>query len=263
MERTPVNDGLHMPTIKAHSVEKIRRHNFFARMFATGMKNKWPQRAYIGLYSGAGLARLDSDGSVVETTALSALREPFTHYIFVDSDPECIRALEQRARPYQDDKSVHFVLGDANECVPAVRSRLPRFSKANGLLSFCFVDPFNAGVKLETIKGLASLKMDFLILLAAGLDVRRNWRLYLSDEKNSRIADFIDCPDWRREFRDSGEPSPIRFVMRKFDAAMVGLGYKQPRPAHHHAIKTNGRFLYYLSFYSKHERGQGFCPDSC
>src|SRR4029077_4567853 len=74
------DDELYLPSIKEHSLEKIRRHNYYARMFATSMKNKWPQRAYVGLYSGAGRARIEGTGEIIETTALSALRlaDPFT-----------------------------------------------------------------------------------------------------------------------------------------------------------------------------------------
>jgi hypothetical protein len=41
-------DGLFQHTIKPHSLDKIIRHDFYARVFSTSMKNKWAQRAYIG-----------------------------------------------------------------------------------------------------------------------------------------------------------------------------------------------------------------------
>jgi hypothetical protein len=66
-------DDLYTPPIKQHSLEKISIHNRYAGLFNRAMKNKWPQRAYIGLYSGAGRAQVDPTGELVETTAMSVL----------------------------------------------------------------------------------------------------------------------------------------------------------------------------------------------
>ena len=60
MLRDLPDDGLFLPSIKPHSLDKIIRHDFYAGVFATAMKNKWAHRAYIGLYSGAGRARLET-----------------------------------------------------------------------------------------------------------------------------------------------------------------------------------------------------------
>lgn len=250
------SDGRWTPVIKPHSLEKIRHHNLYAHVFATAMKNKWPQLAYIGLYSGAGHAHIGDDGPVVETTGIGALRENFTHYIFVDAEHECIDALKARAEPLQHDRPITFIHGDVNNHVDAVRAALPSFSRGRGLLSFCFVDPFSAGLTFATIRALASHRVDFLILLATGVDVRRNWRTYLADTHNSRIAELIDCPNWREEFKLSGERHPVRFVVKKFDEAMARLGFLLPRADDHHAVKTGAVLLYHLSFYTKHPLGQ-------
>lgn len=42
-------DGLYTPTIKQHSLEKIRLHNRYAAIFASAMRAKWQQLGYIGL----------------------------------------------------------------------------------------------------------------------------------------------------------------------------------------------------------------------
>lgn len=46
----------------------------YVLLFSTAMKNKWPQRAYLGLYSGAGRARVAETDEIVETTVMSAFR---------------------------------------------------------------------------------------------------------------------------------------------------------------------------------------------
>lgn len=261
--RNLTDDGLYLPSIKEHSLEKIHRHNYLARMFATGTKYRWPQRAYIGLYSGAGRARVESTGEIVETTALSVFRlpDPFTKYIFVDSDLQCTQALKKRiaALPGQHDPEI--ILGDANEQVGSVLKALPRFSRNKGLLSFCFVDPFAANLKFRTIRALGThRKMDFLILLMLGNDARRNFRRYHDDPSDTRIADLIDCPEWREEYRLSDDTNIVRFLLRKFDTAMTNLGYRNAQPEHYHRVTAAGTGVmqYILILYSRHELGQAF-----
>ena len=83
------DDGLYMPEIALHSLKKIEIHDYYVALFSAAMKDRWPQRAYVGLYAGAGRARVRGSGQIVETTPLGAIRSapPFTKYIFVDQDP--------------------------------------------------------------------------------------------------------------------------------------------------------------------------------
>lgn len=75
-------DGLYRPAIKRHSLEKHRRHNFYAALFSKAMHWRWKHRVYIGLYAGAGRAIVQPGGELVETSALAVMRQefPFTKY---------------------------------------------------------------------------------------------------------------------------------------------------------------------------------------
>lgn len=264
--RIVLDDGLYLPTIKSHSLEKIARHNYFLRLFSTGMKARWPQRAYIGLFSGAGRARIKETSAIVETTAISAFRlpDPFTKYVFVDADAQCNSALRQRIEALPTSHDVTILDGDANKIVDDIKRALPQFGRNNGLLSFCFVDPFSAELKFSTIAALGQLRMDFLILLMLGFDARLNFRRYFEDENSTRIADLVDCPTWRAEFANSHDRNVVRFLLRKFDEAMMRLGYRTSLPSHYHPVNVRGKGVmqYMLAFYSKHERGQTFWEKS-
>jgi three-Cys-motif partner protein len=259
------DDGLYTPIIKQHSVEKIRVHNYYLALFTTSMKAHWPQRAYLGLYSGPGRARLEGTGEIVETTAMSAFRprSPFTKYIFVDNDPRCIEALEGRIAALPDKHDVSLIPADVKDALPQIVEAMPRFGPGNGLLSFCFIDPFSAALDFEVIRTLGSrYKMDFLILLMLGRDVRTNFRKYLEDPADTRIGSLIDDPNWREEWRERGlhKRELVRFLLGKFDAAMARLGYKAGRPSDAHPVRVMGKnvFLYSLVFYSKSDLGKQF-----
>lgn len=258
-------DEFYTPDVKPHSVEKIRIHNYYLALFSTAMKGHWPQRAYLGLYSGPGRAQVEGTGEVIETTALSAfrLRYPFTKYIFVDNDPRCIEALTGRIARLPESHDVTLIQADVSEATPQIIEAMPHFWRGHGLLSFCFIDPFSAELDFEVIKTLGTrYRMDFLILLMLGRDVRTNFRRYLEDPADTRIGSLINDPDWRVEWRDRGlgRRDLVRFILQKFDTAMTELGYHAARPSDSHPIRVMGKnvFLYSLVFYSKSILGRKF-----
>ncbi|HSW29773.1 MAG TPA: three-Cys-motif partner protein TcmP [Longimicrobiales bacterium] len=257
------DDDLYTPPIKGHSVEKIRIHNAYASIFSTAMKDKWPQRAYIGLYSGPGRARIDRSGEIVESTAVSALRlrDPFTKYIFVDHDPRCVDALRARAATVQRGLDVTVIQEDVGRATARLIDAMPDYGPGRGLLSFCFIDPFSAELDFDVIGTLGSrYRMDFLILLMLGRDIRTNFQRYLEDASDTRIARLVDDPKWRDEWlaRPRRPRELLPFLHGKFDQAMTRLGYPPSPPGESHSIRVMGKnvFLYSLVFYSKDPLGQ-------
>ena len=259
------DDGLYTPTIKCHSLHKIQLHNYYVELFSTSMKRQWPQRAYLGLCSGAGRARVEETDEIVETTAMSAVRvqHPFTKYVFVDNDLRCIEALKGRIAALPGEHDFTLLLEDVNLAGEKIVEAMPSYSSDHKLLSFCFIDPFSADLNFDVIKALGTrYQMDFLIVLMLGRDVRTNFRRYLSDPSDTRIASLIDDPDWREGWAGKGPGSRgvIRFILEKFDEAMTGIGYRAAQPDDAHPIRVFGKnvFLYSLVFYSKNPLGQKF-----
>jgi three-Cys-motif partner protein len=260
--RNLADDGLYLPRIKEHSLEKIRIHNYFVRIFATAMKTKWHHRAYVGLYSGAGRAMLEKTGEIVETSALSAVRlpDPFTKYIFVDQDPRCTSALEQRIGALNDPPDRQILTGDVNVLIPEIRRALPKYTGEQRLLSFCFVDPFAADLRFDTLRALSAYRMDFLILLMLGLDARLNFKQYFEDESDNRIAELIDDPDWRADYSERKDRDVVRYILQRFDDAMVSLGYQSSNLEDSYPVRipTKDVLIYSLVYYSKHPLGASF-----
>jgi hypothetical protein len=131
------DDGLYLPEIRTHSLEKLRRHNFYAAIFSKAMARKWRHRVYIGLYAGAGRAIIRGTREIVETSALAVVRQevPFTKYIFVDSDPQCTTALADRVASLDDDFDVTLLQLPVNDAVPE-RFAIQKFDEAMARLGF-------------------------------------------------------------------------------------------------------------------------------
>jgi three-Cys-motif partner protein len=250
--------GLYLPTIKAHSLDKIRLHNYYAQLFTQSMKRQWPQRTYLGLYAGAGRARLDPGGEIIETSAMNVfrLRDTFTKFIFVDADPRCSNALRARieALPARFDYTI--VDSDVNDSVPAIRGAMPRFSKESRMIAFSFVDPF----AISVLEELSAYRMDFLVLLMLGRDARTNWQKYLNDPADNRIAELLGDPEWRSDWHRSEDQNVIRFVARKFNEGMARFGYDPVTPEEMRPVRLPGKNVlqYYLVLYSKHPLAKKF-----
>ncbi len=256
MEALPslADDGLATPLVGEWAEEKYQLVSCYAQVFARSMKNKWEQRTYIDLFSGAGRARLRDSGRIVPASPLLALgiSDPFDRYIFCDLDDANIDALKSRVRLDYPARDVRYVPGDSNANVGQVLSLIPPYSSGNRVLTFCFVDPFNIkNLKFETIRQLAEGKrrIDFLCLIPSGMDAQRNTR-----QENSLYADFLDNPAWRDAWKieEQNRRGFASFFVDQFGSAMERLGFLWEGVPSTRIIKNEkNSAIYHLSFFSR------------
>ena len=194
-------DNFVTPTVGTWAKRKYKLVYEYNELFSSGMKNNWENRIYIDLYSGSGKSKIEKTGQVLYSSALLSLKVPdkYDKYIFCDKESANINSLKTRIEKEFPELKPEFIVGDCNEKVEEIASLIPKPSKSNKVLSFCFIDPFALIVKFETIKRLSSLFMDFLVLLAFGMDGKRNIKYYIN-ENNKRIDDFLGLADWRERW---------------------------------------------------------------
>ena len=127
------------------------------------------------------------------------------------------------------------------------------------VLSFCFADPFSVKLRFRTVRRLATDRfIDFLILLALGMDANLNLPLYLQDE-HQRIEEFLENPAWRTEWQVARQRGHafIPFLATQYARAMKGLDYLETPLAKMYPVRSYDRNLplYYLAFFSRHAQG--------
>lgn len=250
------DDGLHTPEVGEWGVEKYLRVWMYDEIFTTSMKGKW-KRTYVDLFAGAGHALLKESGRAVLSSAMLALHVPhrFDRYVLCEADRTRMEALRERvgrAAPWAD---VVFLEGDANRIAQSIVHAIPSDS-----LAFCFADPFGTNLRLSTIRVLAAAgRMDFLILLALGMDANRNRELYTEDE-STRLDEFLGDSTWRERWAAEEKRGGRfqRFLAREYAGAMQSLGYLETALDEMHPVKDRGRLLYHLAFFSKAERAKKF-----
>jgi three-Cys-motif partner protein len=109
---------------------------------------------------------------------------------------------------------------------------IPKASAGNSVLSLCFLDPFDFSIKFDTIRKLASFYIDFLVLLAIGMDANRNYDHYV-DGESTRIDEALGGIEWRARWKEVGvRREDFRpFLAQEFAHSMETLRYL-PIPLH-------------------------------
>ncbi len=256
------DDGLYIPEVGLWADQKYKLVGGYCEIFTTGMKNLWDELIYVDLFAGAGYARIKDTNKIRMSSALISMsvNHKFSKYILCEEDEKCFTALRTRVEMHYPDLNVEFIKGDSNGNINEIIKAIPKHTTEKKVLRFCFVDPFSLNLKFTTIKKLANVgKIDFLILLALYMDANRNLFNYIS-ENSTKVDDFIDDTSWREPFKSGKLPSKdfSKFIADKYDHNMRRLGYIEPVKKHLIRIDDIRVPLYYLAFYSKHERGNDF-----
>jgi three-Cys-motif partner protein len=261
MSRTRTNllitaepDGLKTTPIGRWALDKYKLVSLYARLFSTGMKNRWLDRAYIDLCAGSGFSQIEGTDQLYYGSPLLAMGvpDPFNRYIVCERGEESLSALRQRVNRLFSGRDVEFVLGQHDKKIRDITKKIPC---GNSVLSFCFIDPFDLSIKFSTIKHLSGYRLDFLLVLMLNVDAHRNVRHYTS-ASNHKIDDFLGLPDWRGKWKlEEKKGTPFaRFVAETFSKQMESIGHL-PVPFHRMKLirsDTNSP-LYHLALFSKND----------
>jgi three-Cys-motif partner protein len=257
------DDGLITNSIGPWAEDKYRYMGMYAEMFSTGMKNKWPRRLYLDLFSGPGYSRVRDTGRVVLGSPMIALSlpDPFDEYVFSDEDPGALDALRTRVARLDQHPPVTYIPGDANVAVARIVEMVSA-TPSKSTLSFCFLDPYKLNIHFQTVQRIADGRaVDFLILLALYVDANRNIQWYVGDD-NPTIDLFLGDRTWRARWKTAvrAGDSIVKFLANEYSGRMAQIGYLPMALDDMIKVRTTEKRLplYYLAFFSKHQKGLEF-----
>ena len=257
------DDGLPLATVRSWAIKKYNLVYEYDSLFSKGMKNRWDTRVYIDLCSGPGRGIIKKENKILNTSPILSLLVPdkFDKYIFCHINKAYIDALRERVTAIHAVNNVTYLVGDSNKLVDQIIQSIPKPSPENSVLTFCFVDPFSLIIEFETIKRLSKYFMDFLVLLAFGMDGKRNIKLYI-DENHERIDNFLSLNDWRERWGKAFKEGIklTKFLADEFTSQMLKLEYRKEALNSFIEIRSDVKNLplYYLAFFSRHEQGYNF-----
>lgn len=251
------DDGLACPEVRWWAESKYRLISLYDELFATGMKNKWDQRVYIDLYAGAGYSRVQGTEVRLKGSPILALSVPdaFDKYIFCEENEDLLAALRQRTLRIAPNADVSFIPGSCDNEIEAICEAIPKGTPRNKVLSLCLVDPFDFGIKFATIRRLSRVFVDFLVLLAVGMDAGRNYDHYV-DGNHPKIDEALGNTEWRERWKTykGGRKRFREFLASEFAMSMHSLGYLDVKPHQMKLVRSDEKNLplYYLALFSRH-----------
>lgn len=254
------DDGLVAPDVGAWAEEKHRLVSLYSTLFSSGMKAKWSKRTYVELYAGAGHSRIRGTSRFIFGSPLLALKvkDPFDKYVFCEEKSNKLDALKIRATRTAPHADIAYVLGDCNKRTTEILARIPQGSSGDTALSLCFADPFDISLEFKTIRALASSRyVDFLVLLALGMDANRNYELYLREDAD-KVDKFLGSNSWRERWATAQWDAIkfTRFLADEFTKSMATLGYIPPPHYTMKEVRSHEKnlALYRLALFSRNER---------
>jgi len=257
------DDRLLCPEVGSWAEVKYRLISLYATLFSSGMKAKWDVRVYVELYAGAGYNRIRGTGTIIAGSPIRALtvKDPFDKYIFCEESPELLDTLKARVKRTAPSADVEFIRGDCNLQAKTICSKIPQGSSQKTVLSLCFVDPFDIGIKFGTLRTLSKRYVDFLILLAVYMDANRAYSHYVSP-RSTKVEEFLGSKTWRERWavaQNEGTPFPD-FLAREYASGMETLGYL-PTPIYSmKKVRSDEKNLplYYISLFSRNPLASQF-----
>jgi three-Cys-motif partner protein len=253
------SDGLVARDSGEWASDKLFYVGRYMAIFAGGMKNKWPRRAYLDLMSGPGRCLVLDTGREFDGSPLLALKtkEPFTDVILVEAEPILAAALRQRTHAAGLRPSPVIVSADCNELavIDDLRGRVNR-----GTVTLTFVDLLGMNVTMATLRRLTmNLPMD-LIITFPEMDVVRNWQAAVSDDPEHavRFDEFFGATGWRSAIAQT-KPGE-----READAMIRFYGQQLQDLGYHVSVlpltmkNSRGGTLYRPIFASRHATGTKF-----
>lgn len=265
--------------------------------YTTRLKNQlqW-KKIYIDAFAGPGLSRVrakprdeaeplpDLFANEIETDPVEqeveylegsprvalSLENPFDHYIFIEKNPERLRALEALKQEYEARKhesgsayDIDIRSGDANQILLEVLGSGISKRTHRG---YVFLDPFGLQVPWSTIEALAKTgAIEVMINFPMGTTIRRmmpksgdaplGWQISLTT--------FFGSPDWRAHAYEEIDELMGKRTLKRLDSQQRLLEWYRRRlqeafgyVSEAQLIKnTRGSDLYYLIWAGPHPAG--------
>ncbi|MBN1979044.1 MAG: three-Cys-motif partner protein TcmP [Anaerolineae bacterium] len=233
--------------------------------FETSMRKKWTRRHYIDLFAGPGKCVCRKTGTVYLGSPLLALttKYPFTDYVFVDSDPENIVALQERGEALSASARIQFIVDDANRVAEEIVQRLHRAPSLN----LAFLDPDGLEeLRWKTVATLAKIERLDLIIHYSQMGLTRTMPQAYESEGETIVDSFFGDREWRKiygEYCRKEESFLHRQLMDHYKSKLKELGYKETYRDDEVGAEPLMRNeknapLYRLLFASKHPLGLKF-----
>ncbi|EGW40618.1 three-Cys-motif partner protein TcmP [Desulfosporosinus sp. OT] len=126
----------------------------YLNFFVQAMKNQNFKLCYIDAFAGSGDVDVPGIGSI-PGSAVRSIDYPFDRYIFIDSNQEYLKRLEDNIYQKASKKNIEFKQGDCNQLLKTITS----FSwYSNYWRGVIFLDPYAMNLNWDSLSSIAKTK---------------------------------------------------------------------------------------------------------
>lgn len=252
-ETSTGSDGLPVRESGSWAEEKHRYLLYYSKIFNEAMKAKWKHRIYLEYFAGPGKCSIRSSGKETEGSVLKILDCDYTRFIFTEISQPLAEALRKRLSGHPKEDLVEIWVGDCNEA-------LNHISIPQDALCLAFIDPTKIGhCPFELIQKTRkkSGRIDLLINIPAGMDIKRNVANYLKQQgQDAHLTRYLGSDVWRT-FPNHDPKAFCRKVVEQFEKGLSTLRWGYVGRIQQ-IVRDDSLPLYYLFFASAHQKGQQF-----
>jgi three-Cys-motif partner protein len=190
------------------------------------LRNKTKILVYIG--AGPGMVQIEGSEQATAGTPLEILsyQKEFQRYLFCEKNPEYAKALKVRIGKNYPKKHTVIVEGDINQTIEKLAPYLPEKMGNSPTAILCIIDLHSFDLDYETLKILAGMDVDFLLVNSYVHTAYYNYSFYLEEERETLNAYFDSS--WARLAETGALNSDLSFfllVVKVYLAQIKQLGY--------------------------------------
>lgn len=257
-------DGLRARPLGPSTLEKLAYVERYGQAFMAAMapkraQGKWDKLVYFDLLCGPGIC-IDRDTlQEYDGSPLRALkvRPAFDHLFFSDSGQKNIDTLKKRI-PAGDRNRVTCRKGDCNSLIKEFLADV-----TDKTLGLAFLDPQGFEVQFETLKLLATKRIDILYLFPSGIGIARNLGKFVRESKTPMEGfwgeDWRDLPAAKLAAGKKLTPAEVdsfdRPWVKTFRQKVATLGFTHQDEDAPILLTETDTLMYHLLFFSKDKAG--------
>ncbi len=254
-----VDDGLPVRDVGPWTEDKLYFCYRYVEITTSAMVGhpKWPAGlAYVDLFGGPGICRVETTGKRIPGSALIAANatKPFRAILVSEWDAQSAGALTVRLEESSASAVARVFQGDCNKRIGDIVRQIPERA-----LTLAFIDPENLRIDFSTVRALAAAgQVDLLVLFADRMDIVRNVDLY-EQQKNSVLDRMLgDQSTWRQDWKLLHNRTPeniSKFFADEYKTQLKTLDYSV---FGERVMRSQRGPLYRLIFASKNAKGLEF-----
>ncbi len=216
------------------------------------LRNKNKMLVYIG--AGPGMVDTGSGGKPIHGTPLAVLSYPeqFQRYLFCEKNPEYANALKVRIGKYYPKKHSVIVEGDINKTIEKLSPYLPEKIGSSPTSILCIIDLQSFDLEFETLKILAAMDVDFILVNSYVHTAYYNYKFYLEEERET-MNDYFGS-SWARLAETAELDSDVSFfllVIKAYLEQIKHLGYNVTGTLHKYNLEEALVPYYQVAFCTK------------